>query len=212
MDISESAPPQTPDARPMPRLGFGMPGRLRRRISEAPDWQRGLVLFFGLIVFVVVYVAVLGGFVGRKTHATGQTPLAYRFVDDAARTGGFSFVGGWERVVGKRDGRSGGTSTRSFRIGASATLPFTGSAVRIYGVTGPNGGTAAVTLDGRSYGTATFYSATEKTGAVVFQSPALADGKHQLSLLVEPPPAGSAARGYVNVDGAAFTPQTADDF
>ncbi len=207
MDVSDSAHPQTTTTRAMPRLSFAMPGGLRRRIGETSDWQRGLVLFVALIAFVVAYVAILGGFVGRATAgSSAETPVAYRYVDDAARTGGFSFAGGWERVVGKHDGRSGGTSTRSFRIGASATLPFTGSAVRVYGVSGPNGGSAAVTLDGRSYGTANFYSPKEKTGVIVFASPALTDVTHTLSLLVEPPPAGSAARGYVNIDGAAYTP------
>jgi len=214
MDVSESMSPPASVARQRLRLRLPFLGTIRRRAGDLPEWYRGLAVFLALLAFVVAYVVFLEvtGGVAKAPVATessvGQTLAPYRSVDDAQAAGGtgFQFAGGWERVVGQNDGRSHGTSTRSFRIGATATLVFVGRAVRVYGVGGPNGGTAAITLDGRSYGTANFATPKKAPGFVVFDSPPLAPGTHRLSLIVAPPPAGSTGRGYVNIDGAAYQP------
>lgn len=214
MDVSESvSQPATVEPR---RLGLALPSvrLMRRRIGDVPDRYRGAAVFVALLLFVVAYVAFLE-FAGGITKASvvsrtaAQGTAAYRLVDDAQASADgtrFQFVGGWERVVGQHDGRLGGTSTRSFRIGATATLVFVGRSVRVYGIGGPGGGIAAITLDGRSYGTANFASSKKNTRLLVFDSPALTPGTHRLSLIVAPPPAGGAGRGYVNIDGAAYQP------
>ncbi len=214
MDVLESVP--QPAAVEPRRLRFPLPSvrSMRRRLGDAPEWYRGVALFVALLLFVIAYVAFLE-FAGGITKASviartaAQGTAVYRSVDDARSAADgtkFQFIGGWERVVGQRDGRLGGTSTRSFRIGATATLIFMGRSVRVFGIGGPNGGTAAITLDGRSYGTANFTSAKKNTRLLVFDSPALTPGTHRLSLIVAPPPAGGAGRGYVNIDGAAYQP------
>ena len=77
-------------------------------------------------------------------------------VDDAmvgkALLGRFDYVGSWQHVRGKHDGRSNGTSTRSTHTGDVAIFRFTGTRVRIYGVRGPSGGRAGIALDESSTG------------------------------------------------------------
>ncbi|MBC5800536.1 MAG: hypothetical protein GIX03_15290 [Candidatus Eremiobacteraeota bacterium] len=214
MDVSDSMSPSATVARPRMRLQLPFAAAVRRRASDVPEWFRGLAVLAGLLAFVVAYVVYLERMSSDATapasavSSSGGGSLAYRSIDDAQSAGstGFQFVGGWQRVVGEHDGRLHGTSTRSFRIGATATLVFVGRSVRVYGVGGPNGGTAAITLDGRSYGTASFATPRKQARLVVFDSPPLAPGTHRLSLIVAPPAAGSVGRGYVNIDGAAYQP------
>ncbi len=206
MDGFDSTSPPAPQTRRLPGLPLGIRRRLGQGAPAIPDSVRGLLLLLGLIIFIVVYVYVLARYGSKALERPTVVPLVYRFVDDAQTTGGFTFVGGWQRVAGVRDGRSYGTSTRSLDIGARATLVFIGRSVRVYGVTGPNGGTAAVTIDGRSYGSADFHNTKKDPSTVVFQSPVLPQGGHTLSLIVEPMPANAAGRGYVNIDGASYSP------
>lgn len=110
-----------------------------------------------------------------------------------------AYNGAWEHVTARPDGRYGGTSSRSRHSGDSIVLPFDGSMIRVYGVRGPNGGQAAVGIDGRFYGTADFYAPQKLVHALVFESPALAYGTHTLGVVVQGPLAGSH-RGYVNID------------
>lgn len=72
-------------------------------------------------------------------------------VDDAPmpqQPDSFRYIGRWEHVSGLRDGRSAGTSSQSFSPSSTAELRFTGDAVRLYGVRGPKGGRAFVSIDG----------------------------------------------------------------
>lgn len=125
-----------------------------------------------------------------------------QLVDDA-RVGQsldhFSYAGEWEHLAARADGRYAATSTRTHHSGDSVTLPFDGSIVRVYGVRGPNGGTAAVGIDGQYYGNATFYSPQKQAHALVFSSPPLPEGTHTLGLVVKLPAPGTR-RAYVNID------------
>lgn len=127
-----------------------------------------------------------------------------QFVDDA-RVGRaldhFAYAGAWEHLSARADGRYAATSTRSHHSGDSVTLPFEGSVVRLYGVRGPNGGSAAVGIDGEYYGEAAFYAPKKQAHALVFSSPPLPEGTHTLGLVVKLPPPGSH-RAYVNIDDA----------
>jgi hypothetical protein len=134
--------------------------------------------------------------------SNGVRPNAVELFDDS-RTGQslghFLYAGRWEHISNRHDGRYDGTSSRSRHSGDTITLPFDGSLVRIYGVRGPNGGDAAIGIDGQYYGTATFYSPHKESHALVFASPQLSEGTHSLGLVVKfslP----SSHRGYVNID------------
>lgn len=134
---------------------------------------------------------------------------APRHVDDA-RAGEslerIAYNGPWEHLTAQPDGRYNATSSRSRHPGSSIVFPFNGSIVRIFGVRGPNGGQAAVGIDGGFYGTADFYAPQKRVHALVFESPALADGTHTLGLVVKAPIAGPH-RAYVNIDEIEVLPR-----
>ncbi len=134
--------------------------------------------------------------------------VAFRPIDDAGigrAAPTFDYRGTWETAL-VSDGRSGGSSTRSFHAGDRAVMHFAGSRVRLYGVTGPNGGAGAVRIDGRLVRNVDFHSARKTTNVLVFASPALARGAHTLDVTVEPPAAAAPHRRFVNLDGAALAP------
>lgn len=109
------------------------------------------------------------------------------------------YTGTWEHISGRRDGRFQGTSTRSRRAGDSFVMPFDGAIVQLYGVRGPNGGGAAVAIDGQYYGVADFHAPQKQAHVLVFASPPLTPGTHTLGVVVHGDPNGSN-RIYVNVD------------
>jgi hypothetical protein len=111
----------------------------------------------------------------------------------------FAYVGRWQHVSGRHDGRMNGTSSRSWHSGDNIILTFTGSELLLYGVTGPNGGKAAVAVDGKYYGTANFYSPHLHAHKLVFSVPPLGEGVHTIGLLVSRTP-NYPHRSYVNVD------------
>jgi hypothetical protein len=118
----------------------------------------------------------------------------------------FAYTGHWEHLSGRSDGRSNGTSSRSRTPGDSAVFTFIGPVVRIYGVRGPNGGDAGIGIDGRYYGTASFYAPKVQPHALVFTSPSLTPAPHAVGIVVKGDPANSH-RAYVNIDGAQVLPQ-----
>ncbi len=70
---------------------------------------------------------------------------------------------------------SGGAVHRSAVAGATATFTFIGRSIQLDGDLGPARGTAAVSIDGKSYGTVSTYSATRKNLAIVLHVRGLAD-------------------------------------
>lgn len=150
---------------------------------------------------------VVAGCVGTRpsTRAT-LPPFAGRvrstLIDDA-RTGDtpehFSYVGHWEHVRDRHDGRIDGTSTRSWHAGDNVIFTYIGFGLLVYGVTGPNGGNAAVSIDGVYQGTANFYSSQVRTHRLVFTAPPLAEGVHTIGLVVSHTP-NYPHRNYVNID------------
>lgn len=125
-------------------------------------------------------------------------------IDDSRQGQGigfFTYTGAWEHLRAYTDGRLDGTSSRSHRARDSVVLPFAGTVVRLYGVRGPNGGDAAIAIDGRYYGTASFFARTKQPHALVFESPRLNAGAHILGIVVNGDTSGSH-RAYVNLDEA----------
>ncbi len=133
-------------------------------------------------------------------------------VDDAAMgkalLGRFDYVGSWQHVHGKHDGRSNGTSTRSTHTGDVAIFRFTGTRVRIYGVCGPSGGRAGIALDEASTGgrPVDFYSPHLQPHVLIYESPVLPAGVHTVSIAVWGTRDVHGHYYYVNIDGAEFEP------
>lgn len=121
---------------------------------------------------------------------------------DASAT--FSYFGPWEHVRGLRDGRTAGTSSRTYKPESFAILSFSGTQVRLIGVCGPRGGRAMVFIKGRSDNSLVdFYAPIKETHMLVYRSPRLPAGPHRLFIIVAPQP-HAARKRYVNIDGAEY--------
>jgi hypothetical protein len=138
------------------------------------------------------------------------TPANVTIVDDAsvgrALLGRFDYVGSWQHVHDKNDGRSNGTSTRSTHTGDVAIFRFTGTRVRLFGVIGPSGGRAGIALDEASTGgrPIEFYAPRLRTHVLVYESPVLPPGVHTVSIVVWGTRDEHGHYYYVNIDGAEF--------
>jgi hypothetical protein len=130
-------------------------------------------------------------------------------VDDGNLRGGaaqFRYFGHWEHASRRNDGRSLGTSSRSFHVGDEVAISFVGTQIRVYGVRGARGGYGAITLDGRSGSTLPdFYAPTLRPGTLVYESPVLLSGPHALSIAVTGRHEPASHGAYVNIDYAAIT-------
>ena len=116
----------------------------------------------------------------------------------------FRYSGRWEHVAGFRDGRTDGTSSRSYSSYAATALEFTGTAIRLYGVCGATGGRAIVAIDGRIVDRNVRFSRRAKeTHCLVFEADDLPRRHHRLGLIVAGPDA-AGQRTYVNIDGAEY--------
>ncbi len=182
---------------------------------------RGVLLAAALIAFTLIYALLLRWLsapTSPQTTATvdvpitsGQAPAArtsgpYREIDDAAVGGanGLAYSGSWQHLRDFHDGRTGGTSSRTYHIGATASFRFTGRKLRIFGVTGRNGGYAELLIDGETYALLRFYAAHKRTNVELYTSPDLPAGAHLVEIVVAEAPSGLPKRRYVNLDGLAY--------
>jgi hypothetical protein len=141
------------------------------------------------------------------THATSppaESRTKVVTIDDASRGVGlerFHFIGHWERVRGRQDGRWGGTSTRSPHFGNSVSATINGYKFRLYGVSGPNGGTGRLGLDrDTEFAMLDFYSARKRTHVLLYTSPILAQGLHVIVVSVNGTHDHRSRGTYVNID------------
>lgn len=111
-----------------------------------------------------------------------------------------SLTGRWEFVRNRRDGRFGGGSVRSFHAGDCISFIFSGGQFYIYGVSGPRGGYALVSIPGVKSRTISFYSPVKRTHALLYVSPTFSPGIHSAALVVEPAREPRSLKTYVNVD------------
>jgi hypothetical protein len=147
-----------------------------------------------------------GSIASAHPRAAASSAIAYRSIDDdpSLPTGGVQlfYSGSWQHVRGKFDGRDGGTSSRSFRVGSEVSFQFRGERFDIFGIRGSNGGYANVIVDGSPAGTMSFVAKHKTIGALVYASRPLAEGRHWVQIFVVASPAGK--RGFVNIDRAEF--------
>lgn len=110
-----------------------------------------------------------------------------------------AYSGRWDFVSHRNDGRYEGASARAFQPGASMSIVFRGTRLRIYGIAGRNGGRALALVAGGPSRTLDFYARHERVHVMLFDSGPLRDAIHSASLVVVRP-SRTRARGYVNVD------------
>jgi hypothetical protein len=109
------------------------------------------------------------------------------------------YSGHWEFVSNRKDGRFAGSSARSFHTGDSLTILFRGNRLRIFGITGPNGGRGSVLIAGRKEHIVLFRSRVKQTHKLIFDSGKLR-GNLQSAGVVVMAPEPSRSTGYVNID------------
>ena len=187
---------------------------------------RGVLLAAALTAFTLLYALLLHWLSTPDNSETAvssvevpatsravQTPVPrsngpYRQIDDEAIGGanGLAYSGSWQHIHNFHDGRSAGTSSRTYHIGATASFRFTGRKLRIYGVMGRNGGYAELLIDGETYALLRFYAPHKRTNAVLYTSPVLPAGAHLVEIVVAEAPSELPKRRYVNLDGIAYQP------
>jgi hypothetical protein len=173
-------------------------------------------LWAGAIALAIVLSALFiqrsadsdGSIAVAQPRAAAVPAIAYRSIDDdpSLPAGGVQlfYSGSWQHVRGKFDGRDGGTSSRSFRVGSEVSFQFRGERFDIFGIRGSNGGYADVIVDGSPAGTMSFVAKQKTVGSLVYASRTLDDGPHWVQIFVIAPPNGSGKRGFVNIDRAVF--------
>ena len=188
-------------------------------------WRRAALGSIGVaaaLIFIALYAASPFAFAPRQTLRPAESAVAhrpaasvrvaalgphpFRAVDDAVTRGpaGFAYTGGWQHIKDLKDGRSEGTSSRTFHAGDKADFTFDGERFKIYGVKGPNGGYAELSIDGDPRALLLFYAPKKETGVEMFASPALRPGVHTVDIVDVDVNRGTARRRYVNLDGAAY--------
>jgi hypothetical protein len=145
----------------------------------------------------------------QSATASASSAELRTMVDDGDVRGGaaqFRYFGHWEHASRHDDGRSLGTSSRSFHVGDAVAISFVGTRIRVYGVRGVKGGYGTVALDHRSSNAfSNFYASTVQPGVLVYESPILPSGPHTLSITVTGRHERASRGEYVNIDHAAIT-------
>ncbi len=118
-------------------------------------------------------------------------------IDDASST--IDYTGTWGHGTGEA-GLYAGTNSYSDTTGATATVTFTGTRVTLRGVTAPNHGIAAVSVDGGAETTVDQYAATRTGDVALWTSPPLASGEHTLRIRVTGDANSAASHDWVTVD------------
>ena len=158
-------------------------------------WRLALAL---LTIGIVAFTWTQTGELGRPAPAVvapARAIAAPRFADRV------SYGGRWE-IVARGGNLPGRVSARSFHTGDSITIVYRGEGVRLFGITGPQGGGGVVVLPGFPPVNVNFYASKRALRRLVYVSPALAAGVHSLSIVVAPRSSAKyGRRGYVNIDG-----------
>lgn len=168
------------------------------------SWKSMNRIFPRIVGFFICIASGAGLFACSGAQARAATePKAIATHVVAFGSEAFQHTQGWERVTGKHDGRYRGSSLRSFRAAARATLDFKGKAVRLYGVMGVGGGLGIVIIDDHIAYVVSFFASRKISHWPIFTSRNLTPGPHRLTIEVVRKPRDEFARpGYVNIDEA----------
>jgi hypothetical protein len=121
----------------------------------------------------------------------------------AAGTGpqvSITFAGRWEVARHIFDGRASGASARTFHPGDTAKIVWRGSAIDVYGITGPTGGYGVLVMRGQRNRVLNFYSPVKHAHVLLCHSASLPFGDHY-SAIVAVTDHDPRSRGtYLNID------------
>jgi hypothetical protein len=129
----------------------------------------------------------------------GPGPVAYTYDDaDAA----LHYSSGWTHAsnVGWAADDYAGTESFANTSGATMSIDFTGSAVRLIGPKGPNGGIADISIDGTEVSSVDTYAASKQYSQVLFADTTLGSGSHTLGVRVTGTKDSVSTDAVVSVD------------
>ena len=129
-------------------------------------------------------VTVCTGCTGESVvSGLGPGPVIYTHddVDPALK-----YSGGWTHAsnVSWADPDYDGTESFASSAGATMSVSFSGSAIRLIGPKGPNGGIATVSVDGTSAGSVDTYAPSKQYTQVLFSDTTLSAASHDLTVTV----------------------------
>lgn len=139
-------------------------------------------------------------------QAVGKAPGGPAYIDDADPAA--SYAGNWVTI--NPGGCAGGTCHDSQSAGNTATMTFTGTGITWRGITGPDQGSASVSIDNGPATTVNLYAPARSTLTPVFTVNGLGNGAHTLKIttltsgwvtidqLEVPPPSLSTAPGTID--------------
>src|SRR6476646_8795529 len=165
--------------------------------------KSGRSLLRVVITLITLTLLAVAGGVATSAPASAAVADQTTTVDDAT-TGnpGFAYTGEWVDCGGCNSGASNNSFRYSATRGSTAVLTFTGTRAEIVGFREPQGGIAAISVDGGAPVDADFYQAKRSLGRI-FQTALLPARKHTVRLTVT----GRSSRGSqaINIDGAVIT-------
>ncbi|MCK9897132.1 glycoside hydrolase family 26 protein [Frankia sp. AgB32] len=162
---------------PRRRPGSFLTSRNRPRAARGP--ARSSTAALRLVLVVAAVTAAFGAAAPARAAAVVNATIE----DTAVGTGlnQVTYSGTWTLC----GGCSPATPNNSFRYstagGASATVRFTGTQFRIYGIQERSGGLATVSIDGSTSTTIDTFRFTSES-ALLYNSPVLANGTHTATL------------------------------
>ncbi len=130
-----------------------------------------------------IFVGTWDGIVGSKDRGETWSLLTNREIYDDARPEPWLKRGSW-RKLSQVDGVINTGLTVSQEVGATLTLPFVGSGVRVIGAKAPDGGVARVVLDGQEIGLADLYSPEWMREVTIADLQNLEPGFHVIAVVV----------------------------
>lgn len=129
----------------------------------------------------------------------GPGPVTYSYDDvDPA----LDYSGAWTHAsnVSWADADYHGTESFASSAGATMSVGFTGSAIRLIGPKGPNGGIATISVDGTPAGSVDTYAPSKQYSQVLFSDGALSAAAHELTVTVTGTKDSQSTGTVVSVD------------
>lgn len=163
--------------------------------------------FTALPTHSLLAVAQTHPLTATSMRGSNRVPYGAHTIDaapDPRHFPAFAYEGHWHHRRGG-DHNTVGSSSASLQPGSRVTLAFLGTQVRLFGIMGPTGGRAALTLDGipQKVG-AGFYAPRLRARALVYRCPRLRWGPHWITVTVMPPSSFQSKERSVNIAGAEY--------
>jgi beta-galactosidase len=144
------------------------------------------------------FTAVANLQVRGTTGAPGPVSVDDRVTGTAANQ--FNYTGAWQSCTNCGADLFAGTNSWDNVANDQATVAFTGTQIRLYGVRDPRHGIGMVSIDGGAETAVDFYNAGRQGNALLWTSPTLSAGPHTFRLRVTGTANPSATNTWVVPD------------